>query len=63
MAETTGHGSLLPALRHGGPGRVGGGGSETAGTRGVVDLIQRTALQASPRVPDALRSGISPIKW
>ncbi|MFE9645008.1 phenylacetic acid degradation bifunctional protein PaaZ [Streptomyces sp. NPDC006365] len=54
MAQTTGHGSPLPALRHGGPGRAGGG-SEMAGTRGVLDLMQRTALQASPRLLDALR--------
>ncbi|WP_232840811.1 aldehyde dehydrogenase family protein [Streptomyces sp. Go-475] len=53
MARTTGHGSPLPALRHGGPGRAGGG-SEMAGTRGVVDLMQRTALQASPRLLDSL---------
>ncbi|MDX3588517.1 phenylacetic acid degradation bifunctional protein PaaZ [Streptomyces europaeiscabiei] len=55
MVQTTGHGSPLPALKHGGPGRAGGG-SEMAGTRGVVDLMQRTALQASPRVLDSLRS-------
>ncbi|GGS43309.1 hypothetical protein GCM10010270_12000 [Streptomyces violaceus] len=55
MAQTTGHGSPLAALRHGGPGRAGGG-SEMAGTRGVVYLMQRTALQASPRVLDSLRS-------
>ncbi|MEU0414548.1 phenylacetic acid degradation bifunctional protein PaaZ [Streptomyces griseorubiginosus] len=55
MTQTTGHGSPLPALRHGGPGRAGGG-SEMAGTRGVVDLMQRTALQASPRILDLLRT-------
>ncbi|WP_149823136.1 phenylacetic acid degradation bifunctional protein PaaZ [Streptomyces tailanensis] len=53
MAQTTGHGSPLPALRHGGPGRAGAG-SEMAGTRGVVDLMQRTALQASPRLLNTL---------
>jgi oxepin-CoA hydrolase/3-oxo-5,6-dehydrosuberyl-CoA semialdehyde dehydrogenase len=53
MNQTTGHGSPLPALRHGGPGRAGGG-SEMAGTRGVLDLMQRTALQASPRLLDSL---------
>lgn len=47
MTQTTGHGSPLPALKHGGPGRAGGG-SEMAGLRGVVDLLQRTAIQASP---------------
>ncbi|MDX3642854.1 phenylacetic acid degradation bifunctional protein PaaZ [Streptomyces sp. MB09-02B] len=55
MTQTTGHGSPLPALRHGGPGRAGGG-SEMGGTRGVLDLMQRTALQASPRLLDALRT-------
>ncbi|GAB3002478.1 phenylacetic acid degradation bifunctional protein PaaZ [Streptomyces pseudoechinosporeus] len=55
MAQTTGHGSPLPALRHGGPGRAGGG-SEMAGTRGVVDLMQRTALQASPRLLNTLHA-------
>ncbi|CAM5252044.1 phenylacetic acid degradation bifunctional protein PaaZ [Streptomyces aurantiogriseus] len=53
MTQTTGHGSPLPALRHGGPGRAGGG-SEMAGIRGVLDLMQRTALQASPRLLDSL---------
>ncbi|WP_367319425.1 hypothetical protein [Streptomyces sp. HUAS ZL42] len=53
MAQATGHGSPLPALKHGGPGRAGGG-SELAGTRGVVDLMQRTALQASRRLLDSL---------
>ncbi|MEH0551076.1 phenylacetic acid degradation bifunctional protein PaaZ [Streptomyces sp. B21-101] len=56
LTQTTGHGSPLPALRHGGPGRAGGG-SEMGGTRGVVDLMQRTALQASPRLLDSLRNG------
>jgi oxepin-CoA hydrolase / 3-oxo-5,6-dehydrosuberyl-CoA semialdehyde dehydrogenase len=58
MDQTTGHGSPLPALRHGGPGRAGGG-SEMAGVRGVVDLMQRTAVQASPRVVAALRKGLN----
>ncbi|WP_405875444.1 MULTISPECIES: phenylacetic acid degradation bifunctional protein PaaZ [unclassified Streptomyces] len=53
MTQTTGHGSPLPALRHGGPGRAGGG-SEMGGIRGVLDLMQRTALQASPRLLDSL---------
>jgi oxepin-CoA hydrolase / 3-oxo-5,6-dehydrosuberyl-CoA semialdehyde dehydrogenase len=53
MDQTTGHGSPLPALRHGGPGRAGGG-SEMAGVRGVLDLMQRTAIQASPRLLGAL---------
>ncbi|MGW2291576.1 aldehyde dehydrogenase family protein [Streptomyces phaeochromogenes] len=55
MTQTTGHGSPLPALRHGGPGRAGGG-LEMAGIRGVVDLMQRTALQASPRLLDSLQT-------
>ncbi|MBD9725385.1 phenylacetic acid degradation bifunctional protein PaaZ [Streptomyces caniscabiei] len=53
MDQTTGHGSPLPALRHGGPGRAGGG-SELGGVHGVLALMQRTALQASPRLLDTL---------
>jgi oxepin-CoA hydrolase/3-oxo-5,6-dehydrosuberyl-CoA semialdehyde dehydrogenase len=48
-AESTGHGSPLPALVHGGPGRAGGG-EELGGIRGVLHHMQRTAVQASPRV-------------
>jgi oxepin-CoA hydrolase / 3-oxo-5,6-dehydrosuberyl-CoA semialdehyde dehydrogenase len=48
-AESTGHGSPLPALVHGGPGRAGGG-EEMGGIRGVLHYLQRTAVQASPRV-------------
>jgi oxepin-CoA hydrolase/3-oxo-5,6-dehydrosuberyl-CoA semialdehyde dehydrogenase len=48
-AESTGHGSPLPALVHGGPGRAGGG-EELGGIRGVLHYMQRTAVQASPRV-------------
>ncbi|MFY9889812.1 MAG: phenylacetic acid degradation bifunctional protein PaaZ [Streptosporangiaceae bacterium] len=48
-AESTGHGSPLPALVHGGPGRAGGG-EELGGIRGVLHYLQRTAVQASPRV-------------
>jgi oxepin-CoA hydrolase/3-oxo-5,6-dehydrosuberyl-CoA semialdehyde dehydrogenase len=47
--ESTGHGSPLPMLVHGGPGRAGGG-EEMGGIRGVLHHMQRTALQASPRV-------------
>ena len=47
--ESTGHGSPLPALVHGGPGRAGGG-EELGGIRGVCHYMQRTAVQASPRV-------------
>ncbi|MBV9857726.1 MAG: phenylacetic acid degradation bifunctional protein PaaZ [Streptosporangiaceae bacterium] len=48
-AESTGHGSPLPVLVHGGPGRAGGG-EELGGIRGVLHHLQRTAVQASPRV-------------
>ncbi len=48
-AESTGHGSPLPALVHGGPGRAGGG-EELGGIRGVTHHMQRTAVQASPKV-------------
>jgi oxepin-CoA hydrolase/3-oxo-5,6-dehydrosuberyl-CoA semialdehyde dehydrogenase len=46
-AESTGHGSPLPTLVHGGPGRAGGG-EELGGIRGVLHHMQRTAVQASP---------------
>jgi oxepin-CoA hydrolase/3-oxo-5,6-dehydrosuberyl-CoA semialdehyde dehydrogenase len=45
--ESTGHGSPLPVLVHGGPGRAGGG-EELGGIRGVLHHMQRTAIQASP---------------
>lgn len=45
--ESTGHGSPLPALVHGGPGRAGGG-EEMGGARGVLHYMQRCALQAHP---------------
>lgn len=47
-AESTGHGTPLPALLHGGPGRAGGG-EELGGLRSVHHYMQRTAIQASPR--------------
>jgi oxepin-CoA hydrolase / 3-oxo-5,6-dehydrosuberyl-CoA semialdehyde dehydrogenase len=47
--ESTGHGSPLPNLVHGGPGRAGGG-EEMGGTRGVLHYMQRTAVQGSPTV-------------
>ncbi len=47
--ESTGHGSPMPALVHGGPGRAGGG-EEMGGIRGVLHHMQRTAVQASPKV-------------
>ena len=45
--ESTGHGSPLPTLIHGGPGRAGGG-EEMGGKRGVLHYLQRTAIQGSP---------------
>ena len=52
-AESTGHGSPLPMLVHGGPGRAGGG-EEMGGLLGVKHHMQRTAVQASPRVLGAV---------
>jgi len=46
-AESTGHGSPLPYLKHGGPGRAGGG-EELGGLRAVVHYLQRAAIQGSP---------------
>ncbi|GAA0529281.1 bifunctional aldehyde dehydrogenase/enoyl-CoA hydratase [Saccharopolyspora subtropica] len=51
--ENTGHGSPLPALVHGGPGRAGGG-EEMGGVRGVLHHMQRTAVQADPAVLSAI---------
>ena len=45
--ESTGHGSPLPYLVHGGPGRAGGG-EEMGGMRGIKHYLQRTAVQGSP---------------
>jgi oxepin-CoA hydrolase/3-oxo-5,6-dehydrosuberyl-CoA semialdehyde dehydrogenase len=45
--ESTGHGSPLPALVHGGPGRAGGG-EEMGGMRGIKHYLQRCAVQGSP---------------
>jgi oxepin-CoA hydrolase/3-oxo-5,6-dehydrosuberyl-CoA semialdehyde dehydrogenase len=45
--ESTGHGSPLPHLVHGGPGRAGGG-EEMGGVRGVLHYMQRSAVQGSP---------------
>ncbi|HZG46035.1 MAG TPA: phenylacetic acid degradation bifunctional protein PaaZ [Allosphingosinicella sp.] len=47
--ESTGHGSPLPVLVHGGPGRAGGG-EEMGGVRGVTHYMQRTALQGGPEL-------------
>ena len=46
-AESTGHGSPLPQLKHGGPGRAGGG-EELGGMRAVKHYLQRAAVQGSP---------------
>ena len=51
--ESTGHGSPLPSLVHGGPGRAGGG-EELGGIRGVLHHMQRTAVEASPRMLGAV---------
>jgi oxepin-CoA hydrolase/3-oxo-5,6-dehydrosuberyl-CoA semialdehyde dehydrogenase len=69
--ESTGHGSPLPMLVHGGPGRAGGG-EEMGGIRGVLHHMQRTAIQASPKVLSAVtdrwingaeqREGIHPFR-
>jgi oxepin-CoA hydrolase/3-oxo-5,6-dehydrosuberyl-CoA semialdehyde dehydrogenase len=45
--ESTGHGSPMPLLTHGGPGRAGGG-EEMGGMRGVLHYLQRTAIQGHP---------------
>jgi oxepin-CoA hydrolase/3-oxo-5,6-dehydrosuberyl-CoA semialdehyde dehydrogenase len=50
--ESTGHGSPLPHLVHGGPGRAGGG-EEMGGIRGLMHYMQRTALQGTPDVVTA----------
>ena len=52
-AESTGHGSPLPVLVHGGPGRAGGS-EEMGGVRGVKHYMQRTALQSSPTMIAAI---------
>lgn len=51
--ESTGHGSPMPLLVHGGPGRAGGG-EEMGGMRGVLHYLQRTAIQGSPTMLTAI---------
>lgn len=51
--ESTGHGSPLPMLKHGGPGRAGGG-EELGGIRAVCHYLQRTAVQGSPTMLAAI---------
>jgi len=53
MGEATGHGSPLPHMVHGGPGRAGGG-EELGGIRGVMHYMQRTAVQGSPDILTAI---------
>ncbi|UWQ91628.1 phenylacetic acid degradation bifunctional protein PaaZ [Rhodobacteraceae bacterium M382] len=53
MKESTGHGSPLPHMVHGGPGRAGGG-EELGGVRGVKHYMQRTAIQGSPAILSAI---------
>ncbi|MEM1264668.1 MAG: phenylacetic acid degradation bifunctional protein PaaZ, partial [Pseudomonadota bacterium] len=53
MGESTGHGSPLPHMVHGGPGRAGGG-EEMGGVRGVMHYMQRTAIQGSPDILTAI---------
>jgi oxepin-CoA hydrolase/3-oxo-5,6-dehydrosuberyl-CoA semialdehyde dehydrogenase len=55
-AESTGHGSPMPLLSHGGPGRAGGG-EEMGGMRGVKHYLQRTAIQGHPTMLTAV-SGV-----
>ena len=52
-AESTGHGSPLPMLKHGGPGRAGGG-EELGGVRAVTHYLQRAAIQGSPTMITAV---------
>jgi len=52
-AESTGHGSPLPGLKHGGPGRAGGG-EELGGLRAVRHYLQRSAVQGSPAMLAAI---------
>jgi len=58
-AESTGHGSPLPQLTHGGPGRAGGG-EEMGGKRGVNHYMQRTAVQGSPTMLAAITQSYHP---
>jgi oxepin-CoA hydrolase / 3-oxo-5,6-dehydrosuberyl-CoA semialdehyde dehydrogenase len=57
--ESTGHGSPLPPLVHGGPGRAGGG-EEMGGIRGVLFHMRRTAIQADPDVLTAVTDRWAP---
>jgi oxepin-CoA hydrolase/3-oxo-5,6-dehydrosuberyl-CoA semialdehyde dehydrogenase len=57
--ESTGHGSPLPLLVHGGPGRAGGG-EEMGGLRGVRHYMQRTAIQGHPSMITAITEQFQP---
>jgi oxepin-CoA hydrolase/3-oxo-5,6-dehydrosuberyl-CoA semialdehyde dehydrogenase len=57
--ESTGHGSPLPMLVHGGPGRAGGG-EEMGGVRGVKHYMQRVAIQGSPTTITAITQSYQP---
>jgi len=57
--ESTGHGSPLPMLVHGGPGRAGGG-EEMGGVRGVKHYMQRVAIQGSPTALTAVTNVYQP---
>ena len=57
--ESTGHGSPLPLLVHGGPGRAGGG-EEMGGIRGIKHYMQRVAVQGSPTMLTAISSQYQP---
>lgn len=57
--ESTGHGSPLPMLVHGGPGRAGGG-EEMGGVRGVKHYMQRVAIQGSPTSITAITGSYQP---
>ncbi len=57
--ENTGHGSPLPLLVHGGPGRAGGG-EEMGGIRGVKHYMQRVAVQGSPDMITAVSNVYQP---
>jgi oxepin-CoA hydrolase/3-oxo-5,6-dehydrosuberyl-CoA semialdehyde dehydrogenase len=57
--ESTGHGSPLPLLMHGGPGRAGGG-EEMGGVRGVKHYMQRVAVQGSPTSITAITNVYQP---
>ncbi|GMV78287.1 MAG: bifunctional aldehyde dehydrogenase/enoyl-CoA hydratase [Chitinophagaceae bacterium] len=57
--ESTGHGSPLPLLTHGGPGRAGGG-EEMGGLRGIKHYMQRVAIQGSPSMITAVSKVFQP---